>query len=771
MKLSLAWIFDHIIGDWKEYDIDQLVSKFNATTAEIEKVEKVYFDTGLLFIGTLQSINTDDVILFCPELDREIVLPLRPDAQPGNCYMVIKEKKEFTWAFLSHLGAEKDGLLPAISISKQEMAGEWKQSVEQEDFILHLDNKSITNRPDLWGHRGFAREIAAMLDLPMRAEEHFLASKPIRHYETSAPAASNQPIQLTIATPACKRLAGYYIEAIEQKSSLLWMAHRLCRIDARPINALVDMTNYVMYDMGQPMHAFDAQAISTKELVATMAHEGQSLELLDGEKVQLTSQDCIMSDGKTPLALAGIMGGKSSAVSAKTHSILIEAANFDAGTIRKTSARLKKRTEASARFEKSLDPMQNTQGLLRFLKLLEVAGIGYKGGDAIASVGPLVQERKIVITHDEVLRRLGVIVSAEVIERLLTSIGFGVQHQKNGYVIMVPSYRATKDITIKEDVIEEIGRLLGYTTFPQHLPMRAMKPFSITQLQRIRLIKNLAAYSLGMHEVYNYALYDEEFLQRLKWTPLDGIVLKNPLSAHWQTLVTSLIPHLLKNVYQNHVAHDALRFFEINRIWSLHDGKVHEQQAYAAIFYAKKDVDFYDSKAYIQSLFHALGLLVVWQKPTTPLAPWYSAYQTAELVCDGTVIGHAGMVAPEFLARIVEGNAFIVELSIDFLKKQPALRREFESLPKYQTVTLDISMLVPLATSVAHIEELIIKADARIRDVQLVDYFSKDEWHDQRSMTMRMHIFDEDKTMTKQEIDDVWNSVTQAVSQAGVTIR
>lgn len=771
MKLSLAWIFDHIIGDWKECDVNQLVSKFNATTAEIEKVESLFFDSSLFFIGKLQSVKASEVILFCPELDHEITLPSRVDAQPGSCYVVLKDKKDYIWALMRHLGSEKDGLLPAIEIREQDLAGKWRLAFEQEDYILHLDNKSITNRPDLWGHRGFAREIAALLGLPMRAEDHFLANKPVRHYETTALAAINQPIQLTIATPACRRLAGYYIDEIKPTASFLWMAHRLCRVDARPINALVDMTNYVMCDLGQPMHAFDAQTIESRELIATMAKEGQVIELLDGEEVKLTAQDCIISDGKHPLALAGIMGGKNSAVSPKTHSILIEAANFDASTIRKTSARLKKRTEASARFEKSLDPMQNTQGLLRFLKLLEVTSMHYKGSDAIVSVGPLAQERKIVVTHDEIVRRLGVAVSAEVVERLLTSIGFGVQHQKNGYVVMVPSYRATKDITIKEDIIEEIGRLLGYTTFPQHLPSRAMKPFALTHLQRIRLIKNLSAYSLGMHEVYNYALYDEEFLQRLKWSSLDGVALKNPLSAHWQTLVTSLIPHVLKNVYQNHVAHDALRFFEINRMWSLRDGKVHEQQSYAAIFYAKKAFDFYEGKAYIQALLRALGLLVVWQKSSTKLAPWYSAYQSAELVCGGTVIGHAGMVSPEFLSRLVEGHAFIVELSVDFLKKQPPLHRAFEPLPKYQSVTLDISMMAPLVISVAQIEEAIIKADARIRDVQLVDYFSKDEWHDQRSMTIRMLIVDEDKTMTKQEIDDVWDSVTQAVSQAGVTIR
>lgn len=775
MKLSLSWIFDHIKGNWHDYAIDDIVAKFNQTTAEIEHVQKVSLPLEKLTLVTVTGHKNDTVLVHSAELAKDFVLPARTGAVMGSLYLIIHEKREARWATLVDVHAAKDGLFPAVQCAPEEIDGSWKNSCELEDYIFVLDNKSVTNRPDLWGHRGFAREIAAILDLPFLPEERFLAAKPIKHYAALATATSINPIMLEIVAPACKRLAGVHIK-LENKPSLLNMAYRLARIDARPLDLIVDLTNYVMYDIGQPMHAFDERFVTDKKLIAAWGKPGEKLVLLDGTTIELSAEDCVIRDAQKVLSLAGIMGGQQSGIRADTQELIIESANFDAATIRRTATKFKLRTEASARFEKSLDPNQNTQALLRFLKLLDDAKISYHASESISSVGALAQEKIITVTHDFIIKRLGVLIKPEIIIKILTKIGFGVQCHSSGpsdvYTITVPTYRCTKDILIKEDIVEEVGRFIGYTTIPQQLPYRQMKPLDHTLVLRVRIIKQHCAFALAMHEVYNYALYDEEFLTKLDIKLTNCVQLKNPISENARSLVTSLIPNLMKNIYQNSAKQDVLRFFEWSRVWDKTGLELHEHKKLAGIFFTQApDMNFYDIKAQFVTLFYVLDLLVVWRKAESAVQPWFSAHQTAELVCDGVVIGHFGMIEPFMLAHIVPGSACAFELDGDFLMQHAPLIKQFEALPKYQAVTLDVSMLIPPALTVADIEKAIAESEARIRDVMLTDLFEKEEWGNQRSITMRCIVSDEHATMTKEEIAQVLNTITHAVTKLGAVVR
>ena len=777
MKLSLSWIFDHIKGTWKDYSVDDIIARFNQTTAEIEQVEKVSLPLDEFTLATVTQNKNGKLLLESLEWDKEFELPARTDGIIGNTYLIVAEKKNARWVLLTDLHAQKDGLVPALSCSQDELSGTWKNSCESEDYILLVDNKSVTNRPDLWGHRGFAREIAAILEIPFLPEERFLASKPIKHYASLAPATSINPISLEIEATACKRLAGLYMNSIANRPSLPWMASRLARIDGRPLDLIVDMTNYVMYDIGQPMHAFDTKKVASKKIIASWGKPGEKLLLLDGTEITLTPKDCVIREAEKVMGLAGIMGGKESGIQSDTRELILESANFDATTIRHSSTHFKLRTEASARFEKSLDPNQNTQALLRFLKLLDDAQIPYESADSISSVGPLAQEKIVTISHEFIGKRLGMSVTPDMIIKILTKIGFGVQSQSSAagqaYIVTIPTYRCSKDVTIKEDILEEIARFIGYTNIPQQLPMRQMKPLDHSDVLQVRKIKQHCAYALGMHEVYNYTFYDEEFLKLINFESHNAIMLKNPLSEHWRSLITSLVPHLMKNIYQNIAKQQSLRFFEWSRVWDKTDSEIIvEHKKLAGIFFEQKTaLDFYVMKAHVQSLFDVLNLLVDWRKPQGPLAPWWSEHQTAELVCDGIVIGYAGMLAPLMLATITEGEAFAFELDGDFLMQHAPLLKQFEPLSKYQTVALDMSMLIAPTITVAAIEKAIIESDARIRDLILIDYFEKEEWGDQRSVTMRSIVADEHKTLTKEEINEILNTLVQAVTKIGAVVR
>lgn len=784
MKLSLAWIFDHIQGAHiKNIDMQNLIVQFSAKVAEIEDHYPVTFDMDAFTLAQVTHISHDSCTLYSSELKKEIVLNLRKDAVLHNYYLVKVARKQYSWATLIDLGSEKEALLAAIQVTDLDAKGSWKQQIEKDDYIWVIDNKAITNRPDMWSHRGFAREIAAVLNLKLVPEEQFLISKPIKHYVDIAPANANSPFALMIdQNPACaeicKRIAGTYIASIQYLQSKPNIALRFARVDSKPIDFIVDATNYVMLDIGQPMHAFDAAKIPSHKIVGRCAHDGEKIQLLDGETIELSSEDFIITDGSAPLALAGVMGGIASSVSKNTHSLYIESANFNAAAIRKTATRHKKRTESSTRFEKSLDPNQNTQALLRFLKLLETYDVSYEATDTIASLGPLAQEKIIEVTHQAIVSTLGVSISPDTVQKYLMQLGFGIEikhvaedSSKIIYKVMVPTYRSTKDVTIKQDIIEEIARFVGYANIPPVLPSRQMNPFDTTAIHRIRKIKQQLAFGSHMNEVQTYAFYDEEFLKQLAYEPADTLRLAQPFSLNIQQLVTSLVPNLFKCIATNVAKQDELRFFEFDRVW-FNDVMPVESKELAGIFYHKKKaIDFYACKAELQSFFEALGIEVTWRKPTEAIGIWYAKHQTAELVYKNQIIGTAGIASSKFLHKVADGEAFVFEINGDFLLNIQPEQRVFKPLKKYQEVELDISLKVPLQVTIEQLERSINGAEKRIHAVRLVDFFEKPEWKDQKSITLRFVLYDNEKTLVKEEIDTIYDAVVAAVKRLGADIR
>ncbi|MEX0939912.1 MAG: phenylalanine--tRNA ligase subunit beta [Candidatus Babeliales bacterium] len=777
MKLSLSWIFDHIIGSWKEHDIPSLIDTFNKTTAEIEQFKHIHLDLSNYFLARVVQFDDKQAVVFCPELATELKLPFRDDLQENNTYVIKKDLKTIRWATLTDWYSQKEGFISAVSCSEDNLTGSWKDAFEPEDYIIEIDNKSITNRPDLWGHRGIAREIAAILNLPFISAEMLLASLPVREYESFASATSSIPFSIELTnTEKCKRFAGLYMPLVGFQPSWIWMAYRLACVDSRPINAIVDTTNYVMFDWSQPIHAFDANTITTKKIEPRLAKYHEKLTLLDNETIELTDQDLVITDSQKPIALAGVMGGKDTAVSTNTQALFVESASFDATTIRKTAMRVKKRTEASARFEKSLDPMQNTQALLRFLKLLENEKIPLVVADHVISVGKEFKAPTIDIEHNFIESCIGTKIEADFIIKTLIALDFQVTQFKKDdtdvYSIVVPTFRATKDISIKTDIVEEIARFFGFSNIPLELPYMQIKSTVLSWVLKRRMIKQLAAFSLQAHEVNNYALFDDEFLNELSWKPQNTVTIANPLSELSTQLVTSLMPHLLKNIKQNQKEYDTLRFFEWNRCWEKINDAVIEKKQLAGIFFdQKKEIDFYEEKYTLSTLFDALELAIEWKKPDQVPAPWYHPHQTARLICLGNNIGYAGKIDRSFLAPLAEGDAFVFELDGQALLSLMPEAKQFEPIVKYPASFFDVSILIPLSVTIAQITENIKHADSRIKQVDLIDFFQKEEWKDKKSVTMRCLAQDPEKTLTKDDIDYIYNHVILTLKKIDAEIR
>jgi phenylalanyl-tRNA synthetase beta chain len=769
MKISIAWLFDHIDADWKKIDLAEFTKKFNTTTAEIEAFYSVKFDTQSFTLATVTSVNADRMAVHSDELSKDFELPTDKEILVGQNVLIKKDPAGLRRATLADLQCEKEGLVPAVYVEAAERAGGWKKHWETDDYILEVDNKSITHRPDMWSHRGFAREVAALLGKPLRPLDQFLIKKTVITYDKKAPAAADCPVAISVNDQTIgKRFAGLYCHTVENRPSSFSMAYRLARTGNRPLNALIDTTNYVMLDMGQPMHAFDAAQCQTIE--ARCAKQGEKLVLLDGQTIELTVHDYVITDGAKPVALAGVMGGKESGISATTKDLFLEAAHFDAGTIRRTAVRHKIRTEASARFEKTLDPNQNIAALERFLKLLDEQKIRYTAASAIASIGQEAQPLIITMTHDLIERRLGATVTAQFIEHTLTTIGFGVERSGSEYSVTVPTFRCSKDVTIQEDLIEEIGRFFGYAHIPHALPVQERVPFDLRPIMRVRLMKKYCAQAMRMHEVYNYAIYDEHLLRELKYEPTQCVVIKNPVSEDRCRLVTSLIPHLIGNVRHNSQEHEQLRFFEWGRVWTEHNNKVTEQKSLAGILFDRKcALDFYEAKDLMTQFFAALDMPLVWKK-AAHVPMWYANHQTAALEFNGVVIGYAGKMNSALIER-GEGDAFVFELNGDALVQYTAPLKRYAPLAKYPGVRRDISMLAPLEVTLEQVIAVVQGVDERIHDVLLVDLFYKDEWKDKKSLTIRLVIQDETKTLTSEDAEQVCHHINKQLEQQGVIIR
>lgn len=772
MKLSLSWIFDHLAGSWTDYDVAQIVERFNLTTAEIESFEHCVTNVQNFTLGTVTKI-TDKVTVFCPELNKEFQLPLRSDAVVGATFFLFVHNNDFRWAALADWHAAKDGLICAVRATKEELKGGWKDSFEAEDYILTLENKSITHRPDLWSHRGIAREIGAIFGIKLKKQDALVHGLPVEKHDQFAPATHKRNFSIKIKEPAlCKRFAGGLLTDLDYTPSVISIAHRLARVDSKPIDAFVDATNYVMFDLGQPMHAFDADKISTRMIEPMFAHEGQTIELLDKQVVQLTSDDFIISDGQRALALAGVMGGSATGVSKETRSLFIEAGCFDAGTVRKAALRIKKRTESSTRFEKSLDGANTIIALERFLTLLQKNEIAFTLNGPLVYLGHESAQQTIVVAHDFIEKKLGIELKPTTVKKTLTSLGFQLKKSGKNYSIGVPSFRSSKEPLIKEDIVEEIGRFVGYQNIPLTLPALTLQPNSMSDVLFERTIKNYCAYAFRAHEVTNYALYDQEFLRKINWAPADAVTIQNPVSENWQMMVTSLVPHLFKNIEQNKTE-SQLRFFECNRVWYKMGQSVVEKKIIAGIAFAhKQTLDFYAMKDELEQLFAISQIEVSWMQSKEFLYPWMHRYQTALLGHNAGMIGYAGMVDPGFLSTIAEGQAFIFELDAEqLLAGSDARVEKFVPLTKYPSTWFDVSMLVPLSITVDALKKIIMHADERIFKVDLIDFFQKEEWKDQRSITVRFYARDAEKTLSHEEIDHMYGHVVQGLKQAGAQIR
>ncbi|MCL2048415.1 MAG: phenylalanine--tRNA ligase subunit beta [Defluviitaleaceae bacterium] len=647
-----------------------------------------------------------------------------------------------------------------------------------DDVILEIDNKSLTNRPDLWGHYGIAREISAFYKLPMRA------INTLSFAQQSLEAAA--PLEITLKNPErSPRYIGVKIEGLSVKPSPFEIQTMLWRVGLRPINAIVDITNYVMLATGQPTHAFDAQQISGHITVRT-ARDGEKLLLLDDKELTLCAEDLVIADDEGAVGLAGVMGGKRDSVLATTSQIILEIANFEAMGIRRTASRYDTRTDAATRYEKAIDPQRAELALSVALEAFTSIYPDMKM-TAYSDNYPLPLERKKVeVSLDWLTSRLGKRLENEYIKATLELLGFGVTINGDTLSVLAPSWRSTGDISIPDDIMEELARIHGYENFEIE-PIITSFTGAITKPDMDRTIREYFAFRCGMREIFTYPWVRTELVNAILGGEAGLHKLSAPPSPDEKCLRSSLLPNICKAVASNVRHFDELSIFESAQVFldgdfvSGYDTReslpVQKRSVGGAFVGAGGDVTslFRRAKGVLENLprlVHAENFL--FDKKEKPF--WADEVCWLNLVMGERVIGHLGLLSKKAaLACGIKNNAVMLfEFELDALTPLDSRTNKFVHLPDYPMTEYDLSLLFDLSVKWQDIHAVITsKNDELLRDVSYVgEYRGKQIPEGKRSITFRLLIGALDKTLNSNEIENYANAVVKRLAkQLGAEVR
>ncbi len=621
----------------------------------------------------------------------------------------------------------------------------------RKDFIIEVDNKSITHRPDLWGHHGMAREVAAIF------------GKKLLDPVTPRVFPGAGPIQIDIEDfSLCPRYSALVFENVTVQPSPAWLTERLEAVGLNVINNIVDVTNFVMAEIAQPMHAFDAAKLRGGTIFVRSAKPDEEFVSLSDEKFTLDPSNLVIADEGGAIALAGVKGGASSGISESTTRIVLESANFNAACVRKTSARLHLRTDASMRFEKSQDPVNTVRGLQRACELLERVspGIRLVGGLADAHRLPA-PPSPILLPVEWLERKLGRSISAADVRAILEALQFRVEEIDQGTLsVFVPTWRATKDISIKEDLAEEAGRMVGYDSITPAAPLAPAQvpPASPTRLFQHR-VREMAA-AQGFTEVYNYSFLSNEQAQAFGFDPASCVQVANPLAAGQNLLRPSLLPLIVKNIADNARHFDQCRFFEIGR--EIHPSG--EVPHFTAAIYSKDDGvgGLLELKRLAECLTSGMAF-----RPSSKPRSYEHPHRAAEVLCHGAPAGRLF----EFHPNMVEsGRAAVLDLDLDILEKAQPGPRHYQPLRRFPSSAFDLSVVAPARALIgdvrARIEELggeDLLAIAFLRDFALPT--------GERSLSYRLTAGSAERTLSSDEVSAIRMRIIEGMRAAGYELR
>lgn len=653
---------------------------------------------------------------------------------------------------------------------------------ETKDIILDVDNKSLTHRPDLWGHFGLAREFATVFK--NRLNDPFTSSWANGIKSTFPTTAS--PIKLNVdKDSSCLGYFGLCLDGVKVEASPAWMQKRLKTVGLRPINNIVDISNYVMLELGIPLHIFDRKKIEGEAVFIKRLGSETTFKTLDETDRALIASDTVISDVSKPLVLAGIMGGLNSGVDESTTQIFIEVANWKAAEVRKTSTRLGLRTDSSARYEKTLDSLSLEKTMLRtveyILKLCPQAKVVSK----LEYAGPNLSEipvLKIKSSQSSIARKLGADISFDRMKEIFESLAFIVDGNAASFEVVVPSFRATKDIECESCLVEEIGRIIGYDNIAPTSPLIDVAPVNLTDASKMeRKLRDFFVYHANAHEVMTYPMVGEALVKKAMYPVDRSLELINALSKDQELMRSSMIPGFLEAVSKNAKNQDQFKFFELGRTYHA-DAKTFctEKSMLGVVYYHEKATPFMDLVNDTTRALNStcIGFQLSERNPkfkSNVVDESWSGLHPFEFYnirVQGKMDGVIFSVHPIVLkAYKIKGHVSIALVDISGVQNKPMKEKtKYKPLSKFPGSTFDCTVVVTADTQASAVLDVVSKTKIKqLTSSKILDIFNLEDGA--RAVTIRNHFLDTEATLSGEFITEASNKIVSTLASAGFELR
>ncbi|SDB04977.1 phenylalanyl-tRNA synthetase beta subunit [Pseudobutyrivibrio sp. YE44] len=785
MFISMNWISDFV--DLSGLDKMELIAKFSLATAEVENdIFHKGEDLSGVVVAEIKSVEEHpeskklhllkvdagdgkltDVVCGAPNVRvgmktafakvgaqlGDITIAPRPLAGFDSFGMCCSEKE-------IGISDNNDGIMDILEDAPN--GTDIKDLYEIDDIIFEVDNKSLTNRPDLWGHYGIAREFATIAKRPLKE----LPTLDLSKYDNL------EKVDLKIEDELCQRYSSIKVENVEKNVAPMNMRIRLFYCGMRGINLLTDLTNYLMLEMGQPMHAFDSR--KAEKIRVKRFDKSFTFTTLDGVERNIDENTLMICNGDTPVAIAGIMGGLDSEIVEDTTTLTLESATFNAASIRKSAVRLAHRTDASARYEKSLDPEMTTVAIARFMKLLLDIDPGVKVVSALTDEYAF-HYPKVALDFDKdfVDKYTGIEITNEHIVDTLTALGFGVTQDGNNFHVDVPSYRATKDISLKADIIEEITRIYGYDNFDLVTTAAPLYPVRMDEVKNTEdRIKDILVKRFKLHEVHSYVWQYADEYKKLGMEVEENVKLANSTNPNIETLRNSIIPTQLCQVNYNTGYDTDFGIFEVGRVVEglKADGLCDEKKKLCITLFSKtKSLEslYFELRDMVAETIDDVRNKALTYKKLEATHSYEHPKNLNALVLDGVQIGEIGVAHP-LVSKKIDKKAAIVFAEIDVealsdIKPEPI---KYVEPSKYPSIEVDLSFI---AEKFSEINDT-IKESAReiLKKVGVADVYSDGN---SKSITVRLLFGDDERTLTHDEVQEVVDEIVQKLKDKGINLK
>lgn len=775
---------------WHSCEIDEVISEEiafeNMLVGKILQITK-HPDADSLSICMVdlgQKIGTHQIVCGGSNLkENQLVAVAIPGAKvkwhgEGELIELKKTKIRGQESFGMICASEEIGMgdsqgkeIMDISSLKSKPGTPLAQAFNKNDFILDIDNKTLTNRPDLWSAEGLAREFATIT----RSKFHSIQPKNI-----SVPKKGEEVELEVLSKDFVTRFQTLIIQNLEVKESPIEIQNLLLKSGLTPKNNIVDATNYVMYELGQPMHAYDFDKVQTNNQVKFQIKEakpGEKLVLLGEQEITLTELDNILYINQQPQMLLGIKGGLNSGVDTTTNKIVLESAVFNGKKTRKSSQIHHTRTDSSARYEKELDPQNTQRAIFRFIEILKLSCPNLELAGPITDLYPSqIQTPVIKISIQKIYDYLGFEIQKQEIIRILESLEFKVKDQKEDLLVEVPSFRATGDINIYQDLIEEIARHHGYHNLESKIKKHNKPGTNLNQRIIEHKIRKFLAVS-GLNEVINYNFISQQDIQNIFLNPENHLALLNTLTNEHTHLRQTLLSNLLKNLELNHKNFKEVELFEIGKTHIKTDQYFPAEELKLGIIVSNNNSDnFFTLKGFIEELFEELNLNAVKFEVNTQASPYYHPNKAGAYKYQGqNLLAEIGIVHPSTQSAYDLKNTKEIayaEINIGMLHNLNLDIKKYSEINNLPSLEFDLTIDVEDKVFNNLIISTLKKSSNLIQDINFIDLYKGDNLEQGiKSMTYKISLQSKEKTLNAEDLEQVQQSCYKNLEKIGGKVR